>query len=186
MRHNFSRRWIQTSVLIAILLLSACGELAYKQGASATDLTVTKKTCQAKDSSTAAIEKCMTENGWVVQNLSAPEQIAAMQSESDPVIEASITEDNRQTTKPVINSKIPSVDAVNPTPENKKPASLMDTFKIGSWWKLGAGADNLKNSIQTCVTSLGEAHQPDTQTKKVTRGLLLCMKEKGWHGLREK
>jgi len=83
MRHHFSRRWIQTSVLIAILLLSACGELAYKQGASATDLASTKKACRAKNSSNLAIEKCMTENGWVVKNLSAPEQIAAIQSASE-------------------------------------------------------------------------------------------------------
>ena len=183
---NYSKQWMRNSALLASLLLAACGEIAYKRGASASDLDKTKKACVAQDSSKTAVEKCMADNGWVVQNLESSEPIATMQNEPDPVIEASVTTDNRQTKKLGISSNnVTGNKAVN-TPENKKPANPMDTFKIGSWWKLGGDAGNLKSSIQECVTTLGEAFQPESQTKKVTRGLLLCMKDKGWHGLREK
>lgn len=182
---NFSKKWIQSCVLLASLLLVACGEIAYKRGASANDLDKTRKACAAKDSTKTAIEKCMTDNGWVVHNLENSEPIATMQNEPDPVAEARITTDNRQTVKPSITSKNVTSDKAVNTPGNKKPADPMDEFKIGSWWKLGGGSGNLNLSIQECVTTLGEAYQPDSQTKKVTRGLLLCMKGKGWHGLLE-
>lgn len=181
---NFSKKWIQNCVLLASLLLVACGEIAYKRGASANDLDKTRTACAAKDSTKTAIEKCMKENGWVVQNLENSEPISTMQNESDPFIEESITTDNRHTEVPNISKNVTGDKTVN-TPGNKKPADPMDTFKIGSWWKLGGGSGNLKLSIQECITTLGEAYQPDPQTKRVTRGLLLCMKGKGWHGLLE-
>ena len=186
MMGNCSNRWIVSFMLIATLLLSACGELAYKPGASASDLEFTRKSCKAKDSSEAAVQKCMSDNGWIVQNLDNAEPITTMQSEPDPVIDATVTENNRQFSKLTNSAKIITSDKLQPSTEIKTTTGLMDTFKIGSWWKLGADAENLKNSIESCVTILGEAHQPDSQTKKVTRGLLLCMKDKGWHGLREK
>ena len=183
MTGNYSKKWMLYSVLLTVLLLSACGEFAYKRGASVSDLNATKKACLAKNADKAAVEKCMAGDGWTVQNFDSAEPIDTMQSEPDPVIEATVTEDNRVIAKPKITNN-PSGEAI--APAEKKPADPMDTFKIGSWWKLGGGADNLKGSIAECVKTLGEAHQPDSQTKKVTRGLLLCMKEKGWHGLREK
>jgi hypothetical protein len=181
MMGNYSNRWIVSFTLLATLLLCGCGELAYKRGASASDLDATKKLCMAKVSAKETVLKCMTDNGWVVQNLNSAEPIATMQREGDPVINASVTEDNQQFKSTANNIKINTSDKL----EHSHPTNPMDTFKIGSWWKLGADSENLKNSIESCLITLGEAHQPDSQTKKVTRGLLLCMKEKGWHGLRE-
>jgi hypothetical protein len=63
---------------------------------------------------------------------------------------------------------------------------MLDTFKVSSWWKTGSGADSLKADTEACVAQLGEAHRPNIQTQSATRGLLLCMKEKGWSGLRAK
>jgi len=186
MMHSYAKRWIQTSVLLTALLLSACGELAYKRGATANDLEAMKKTCTSKDSSKEAVAKCMTDNGWTVQNLDEAEPIASMQNEPDPVIEASENKDNRQTAKPTVVSKPNTANVEISSPEKKKPADPMDTFKISSWWKLGGSPDNLKSSIQECVQSLGNAHEPNVESKKVTRGLLLCMQKKDWHGLRDK
>jgi hypothetical protein len=50
----------------------------------------------------------------------------------------------------------------------------------------GSGAASLKADTEACVAKLGEAHRPDSQTQSATRGLLLCMKDKGWSGLRAK
>jgi hypothetical protein len=63
---------------------------------------------------------------------------------------------------------------------------MLDTFKVSSWWKTGSGAASLQTETEACVARLSEAHRPDTQTQMVTRGLLLCMKDKGWSGLRAK
>lgn len=182
MRNNAESRWIQTSVLMATLLLSACGELAYKRGATANDLTATKKSCASIDPTKEAVQKCMADKGWSVQNLDVAEPIALMQTEPDPVIEAIENTDNRQTSKPLVSSKTASTDKLAP---QKKSADPMDMFKISSWWKLGGSPDNLKSSTQECVNSLGEAHEPDMQSKNVTRALLLCMQKRDWHGLRD-
>ena len=186
MTSNYSNKWIVGLTLLTTLLLSACGELAYKRGASASDLENTRKSCKAKDAGPEAVQKCMAADGWVVQNLDSADPIATMQSEADPVIDASVTEDNRQFNNPTASTKTNTGKESKDSTEIKKPADPLDTFKIGSWWKFGADAANLKNSIESCVTTLGVAHQPNSQSKIVTRGLLLCMKEKGWHGLREK
>ncbi|MDI1298465.1 hypothetical protein [Methylotenera sp.] len=186
MMHNYASRWIQISALLTALLLSACGELAYKRGATANDLASMKKTCATKDSAKEAVAKCMSDNGWTVQNLDVADPIASMQSEADPVIEATEDKDNRQTAKPQLVSKPNTTNTENSVPQESKPADPMDTFKISSWWKLGGSPDNLKSSIQECVKSVGEAHEPNVQSKKVTRGLLLCMQKKDWHGLRDK
>ncbi|MDI1309354.1 MAG: hypothetical protein PSV17_07960 [Methylotenera sp.] len=183
MKHNEASRWIQTSVLLTALLLSACSEIAYKRGATASDLAAMKKNCTAKDSTKEAIAKCMADNGWTIQNLDGEETIASMQNEPDPVIEATENADNRQIGKPVVATKTTSTEK---SFSQKKLTDPMDMFQISSWWKLGGSPDNLKSSIQECVNSLGEAHEPGIQSKKVTRGLLLCMQKKDWHGLREK
>lgn len=184
MMFNFSNKWTQNCVLLAPLLLLACGEIAYKRGASANDLDKTRKACAAKDSTKTAIEKCMIDNGWAFQNLESSELISNMQNEPEPIIAKSITKSNSHEEIPIITKNVTGDRTVN-TPGNMKPTDPMETFKIGSWWKLGGGSVNLKLSIQECVTTLGEAYQPDPQTKKVTRGLLQCMKSKGWHGLIE-
>ncbi len=102
------------------------------------------------------------------------------------MIEATENKDNRQTARPEFVSKPNTTNIENSAPQESKPADPMDTFKISSWWKLGGSPDNLKSSIQECVKSLGKANEPNMQSKKVTRGLLLCMQKKDWHGLRDK
>ncbi|MDO9271536.1 MAG: hypothetical protein Q7T94_00775 [Rugosibacter sp.] len=175
-------------MIFFIFSISSCGEFAYKRGASFSDLEIAKKGCKAKDPAPAAIEKCMQDEGWTVQNLNKMEPIDA-----DPVIEATIIpSDQRIENAPGASAqKHPaewsalSDKAETPAPVKKAP-DMLDMFRVGSWWKTGSGADSLKADTDACVTRLGEAHRPNTQTKLATRGLLLCMKEKGWSGLREK
>jgi hypothetical protein len=60
-------------LLLLVVLLSGCGELAYKRGASSSDLEAAKKSCREKGPDPAALEKCMADRGWLVQNLSRME-----------------------------------------------------------------------------------------------------------------
>jgi hypothetical protein len=57
-------------ICVATLFTTGCGELAYKRGASSKDLETTKKSCQSAGNQ-EAIEKCLEDNGWVVQKLDA-------------------------------------------------------------------------------------------------------------------
>lgn len=68
---------------------TSCGEFAYKQGASAKDFDNTKKTCQSAGNETA-IEKCLKDNGWVVQKLDT-----LGLPDSELFATASVSEDNR-------------------------------------------------------------------------------------------
>ena len=165
-------------LLLAILLLGGCGgELAYKRGANSNDLEAAKKSCREKGPDPAAIEKCMGDRGWVVQNLSRMEPLDA-----DPVVEASVIPSDRR----IENAASATPGAIQPATTVKKTPEMTDTFKVSSWWKIGGGAADLKTDTEACEVKLGEAHRLDSQTQLATRGLLLCMKDKGWSGLRAK
>lgn len=94
------------------------------------------------------------------------------------------------------NSASNSPDAAAPatsTPaaENntiKKPAPApvdpLKTYKINSWWKFGGTPNQLKADQTACVTTLGEAHQPDMATQTYTRGLIECLHKNGWKALK--
>ena len=172
------------ALMLATLLFSGCGELAYKRGASSGDLEMAKKTCREKGSD-AAYEKCMADSGWTVQNLGRMEPL-----DTDPVIEASVIPSNLRienatsATPGEQHAGKPAASA--PTPTATRQPDMLDTFKVSSWWKAGSGASSLEADTNACVAQLGEAHRPvqTQQTQTATRGLLLCMKEKGWGALR--
>ncbi|MDO9014657.1 MAG: hypothetical protein Q7U84_07775, partial [Polynucleobacter sp.] len=126
-------------------------------------------------------EKCMADKGWAIQNLDKMEPL----DDADPVIEASALPSNQRIENAA--SLPAAVPVTSPAAVAvKKAPDLLDSFKVSSWWKTGSGAASLQADTEACVARLGEAHRPDPQTQLVTRGLLLCMKEKGWSGLRAK
>ena len=176
------------SLLLITLLLSGCGELAYKRGANSSDLELAKKSCRAKTPDAAAVEQCMAERGWVVQNLAGMTPLDA-----DPVIEASALPSDRRIEnsasampgKPGAEGHVSALPDKAPSTPRKAP-DMLDTFKVSSWWKTGSGAESLKADTEACVAKLGAAHRPDNQTQTATRGLLICMRKKGWGGLRAK
>jgi hypothetical protein len=53
---------------MATLLVSGCGELSYKRGASTQDLEAAKAACQSAGSDKAA-EQCLEDKGWTVKKL---------------------------------------------------------------------------------------------------------------------
>ena len=178
------------SLLLFTLLLSGCGELAYKRGANSSDLELAKKSCRAKAPDAAAAEQCMADRGWFIQNLARTTLLDA-----DPVIEASALPSDRRiensaSAMPGKSGAEGTVSALSDrapsTPTVRKAPGMLDTFNVSSWWKTGSGAESLKADTEACVAKLGAAHRPDNQTQTATRGLLLCMRGKGWGGLRAK
>ena len=183
-------------ILLISVSLGGCGELAYKRGASAQDLEATRKTCQSAGAE-KAIEKCLEDNGWAVTRLDDVDLFATASASADNR-NLGADEDRRRASKPVDEanlssgkSPITSSDARqastastgSPSPPTANP---MDTYKVSSWWKMGAGRESLETDTHACVAQLGAAHSPDNRTQQVTRGLVVCMHGKGWKALREK
>lgn len=127
----------RSALILVFLLVSGCGEFAYKRGANSSDLESAKNACNAKASATAPFEKCMADKGWTLKNLSKMSS-----PEDDPVVEATIIPSDRR----IENGSTPTAaqqsghDYVAASPAKRKP-DMMDTFKISSWWIL------LKNSM---------------------------------------
>lgn len=177
-------------LMLTTVLFSGCGEFAYKRGANSSDLEAAKQSCREKGGDSAAFEKCMADSGWTVQNLGRMEPLDA-----DPVVEASVIPSDRRIENSAgaapgeQRADMPAASGSTQSAATaKRKPDLLDTFKVGSWWKAGSGADSLKSDTEECVAKLGEAHRPvqTQQTQTATRGLLLCLKEKGWSGLRAK
>lgn len=176
---------MKNHVLVALaagcLLLDGCGEFAYKRGAGQDNLKAAQQECQAAGGKPANYEKCMQRRGWFVQELGDLGEIdgsvkpddPAKLTETDPVATVGTKQDNRDTDSP--GQPTAEVLATSKT--------LLDVFIISSWWKFGGSPAELKASISDCVSQLGEEHAPSSDMHKATRGLLLCMKKRGWHGL---
>jgi len=171
MQNHLSPAFINLSVAAALLvscLLSGCGEFAYKRGASASDLQSARKACAAEGDSPVIMEQCLADKGWTVKPL----------DKMDPLLATVGISDNRTGKLIQKESTTPEISA-----EPAKPADPLDSFKISSWWKTGADANALKSGINECVATLGEAHRPAPGSLNATRGLLLCMRAKGWYAL---
>ncbi|BCM26031.1 hypothetical protein [Methyloradius palustris] len=156
------------ALLLATFLLSGCGEFAYKRGASASDLQEARKACATQGDSPVIAEQCLADKGWTVKPL----------DKMDPLLATVGISDNRTGKLIQKGGSTPETNA-----ELAKPADPLDSFKISSWWKTGADANALKSGINECVATLGEAHRPAPGSLNATRGLLLCMRTKGWYAL---
>jgi len=190
------------------LLMSACGELSYKQGGSAQDLSRTKKVCQSEGLKTdAEISQCLERNGWSVHQLDDLDLFAV----------ASVTPNNHNAAAKENKILIDGTEAVEPeksspaktmaveehkTHEKNEPekgtknavpiaktaktTSPLDLYIVSSWWKMGSNPKSLEIDTNACVANLGEAHKPNPKTQQVTRGFVVCMFEKGWKALKVK
>jgi hypothetical protein len=194
-------------VLLCAFLNSCGGELSYKQGASAQDLTNTKKMCQSESLKTEAeVNKCLETHGWSVHQLDDMDLFAVASVTSnhqnsqaseiflpeDKLVENSAATSKDESTSPSNTASVKtSLDSKTETLADTqksapKQTSPLDVYTISSWWKMGSSAAVLEKNINECVTTLGEAHKPNNKTQQVTRGLVVCMHEKGWKALKAK
>lgn len=172
---------LSLSLSLASLMLVACGgEFAYKRGAGADQLTQAKTECAKAG---GPYEACMQSKGWTVHQMSDENPLAVFvpaAAGDHNTQERVFVEANKPTNTPISRGE----SGAQPKPNGKKtPPDPLDKFKVSSWWKMGGGAGDLKNSIAACVDKLGPAHQPDMEKQIMTRGLILCLKDKGWYGL---
>lgn len=152
-----------TALLIGAvcLTLTACGELSYKRGASATDFQQEKKSCSTDNKGEADIESCLTKSGWIVVGADKP--LFAEATTSTKTIETN-------------SGKKQAAE---------KPADPLELIAVGSWWKTGAAPSALITDSKHCVTKLGEKHEAQNNMSLVTRGLINCMSDRGWFALKQ-
>lgn len=185
--------------LIGLVLISGCGELSYKRGATADDLESARKSCRSAGDETAA-EKCLEDRGWVVKKLDDLDLFATASASPDnrslgidqttnpPAPAAgtrSIPPEKPRAMNPGTGKDPAAVDSPSPRAP-PPPADPLDTYTVSSWWKMGAGREAMEANTNECVAQLGAAHKPDQKTQQVTRGFVVCMHGKGWKALRQK
>lgn len=160
---SFNLLAISFFVCIVTSGLSGCGEISYKRGGSAQDVSQAHAMCRGTDNE---FSKCLAQQGW------------------DPLFAAVSVTDNRP------NPTLTSYETKKDTSERGAPApsTINDgpnvSYNINSWWKMGAGPEALNIDQQSCETALGARYKPDYLTNTFKRAFLICMHDKGWITLR--
>ena len=179
-------------MVMLALLVSGCGQLSYKRGASTQDLDAAKKACMASGSEKAA-EQCLADQGWTVKKLDDMDLFASVGVSADnrnpsafvtpefvPVVPAQPAAAAQPPGATAASVQPPAAPAAPPP----KPSSPLDVYTISSWWKMGANREALAADTDDCVATLGAAHKPNDTKQQVTRGFVVCMHAKGWKALR--
>ncbi len=154
--NNRTLSWL--SVITLSLLLSACGEISYKRGASMGDFNQEKKSCASQYTDQKDIDACLEKTGWVIVSADKP-----LIKEADSTAKTSAQIDN---------GSEESMKEVKTNP--------LDPIAVNSWWKAGSGPNQLIDDSNACIEVLGEDYRIKSNMSKVTRGVLNCMKDKGW------
>ena len=160
--------------ILTMLALSGCGEFAYKTGAGADALAADKAACQQAGGDH---QTCLHDKGWMISNLSGDDVLPAPTATASPAVGQPASPE----AMPAAVLATPGVTAPAPVQSAATPADPMTSVKMTTWIKFGAGSPN--DDIASCVATLGPGNAPDTVGKTVTRGLLACMRQKGWRGL---
>ncbi|MDB5393152.1 MAG: hypothetical protein JWM91_658 [Rhodospirillales bacterium] len=168
-------RWTVLSLMgAASLLLSGCGEVAYKTGAGADALQGDQQTCKQAVGGPAAYKTCMNAKGWTIADLDA--------GPSSTYIPPKVAPGGAPAPAPTSPAETPwmkpTTAAAAPIPPVTDP---MAPVPVTAWVKFGGG--DPKDAIATCVTTLGPANEPDKAHKTVTVALLSCMRGRGWRGI---
>ncbi len=150
----------------AALVAGGCGQLAYKTGAGASALEADEQACKQGAVSDGVYAQCMHDKGWSIANLDGGS--AAPVAAAAPAPEA-------------FNGPVAATQPSGPTIPAAPAIDPMAPVKVTTWIRFGGGGPG--DDIAACVATLGPGSQPDTVNKTVTRGLLGCMREKGWRGL---
>lgn len=172
----FNKTLAITTMGILSLSLSACGEFSYKRGASVRDFQQEKNVCAASTNTEAQTKKCLKENGWIVLDLDnkANEEAAKTGSPANKaVIHGSYT---KSSPDQFIAEKTTDAE-IEPAP---LPTDPLQPVGVSSWWKAGAGPDQLLAEGQVCKDGLSKEHPINGNFSQVTVGFIECMAEKGW------
>jgi hypothetical protein len=191
-------RWASLATMTVIL--GGCQQVAWKPGASSTDLDRDMASCAADHAERAAQQDCLRKRGWVVRVPKAAADAEPADEETDEGMAAAPTavaagagvlpSTTAAPATPAAGAgAAPATMAVDPgagtkpaTRNKSVPVDPLRRSQVQAWWKMGGQGDALSADIGACVDQLGPEHKPDLQQRLYTRGLIDCLKGKGWFG----
>lgn len=186
-RHRYPSALMLGGILLCGLLPGACGEFAYKVGGQAEDMQTAQRDCGNGITDASAYKSCMAKKGWTVSDWNDSALLASTSVVSDnrAVVRSAEAGPSLPLAAPSVPaSSAPPAASATPTLPASPPPDPKDRFRVGSWWKAGGSEDGLNADVDACVGRLGEEHRPDQPPRTVTRALLACLREKGWHGVK--
>lgn len=155
--------WIPALALASVL--TGCGgEVAFKRGAGAEALETDQNTCRRQ--TTVPYSQCMESRGWTLHRM----------DESNPLMVIVPNPENRAPGETYVPKQADK-------PASKLPPDPMEVLNVSSWWKTASGPDDLKQTVANCENKLGDGHKASPDFKRMTRGMVLCLRESGWYGL---
>jgi hypothetical protein len=141
---------------LVLLTMSGCGEMKYKQGATAADLKQATLNCSTdymtRDSTNISkqdLDACLSRNGWLVVNADKPVLPEVMENSEDVAL------------------------------------NQLEPIMISAWWKAGTSAQQLMVDGEKCSADLGDEHQTKNNMSLVTQGIVTCMKKMEWVALKQ-
>lgn len=179
------------------LTTAGCGEVMFKRGAGPGDMQNAQADCRKNTKDEDAYAACLRAAGYVYEKPTsdsvlfvaptpveaAPEAAAAA---SDPLPAAAgaagapVAAAPGQLTATVEPAARSGESLAKPKPAPKLPADPLTQVDVASWWKLGASAGALDTDQASCAEKLGEAHKVAPNAKRVTVGMVSCLRGKGW------
>jgi len=163
-------------------VLAGCTSVSFKQGAGGADYRRDERACMGTTTERTAFIQCMETKGWWTRSTEELSQITLVSvEESEAAAEAqAATPADAPAAAP---AKPASRTGTTTAPAVAAPKDPLARLRIAMWSKMGAGANELIADQTQCLSTLGEAHAPDTTAGTVTRGLYECLRKQGWTGL---
>lgn len=165
-------------------LLAGCTSVSFKQGAGGADYRRDERACMGTTTERTAFIQCMEAKGWWTRSTEELSQITLVSVEESEAAAA-------VQPAPAAEAATPGAEPARPAPAARAaaapaavvPKDPLARLRIAMWSKMGAGANELIADQTRCLSTLGEAHAPDTTAGTVTRGLYECLRKQGWTGL---
>ncbi len=179
------------------LTTTGCGEVMFKRGAGPGDMSNAQADCRKNSKDEDAYAGCMRAAGYVYEKPTtesvlfvAPTPVEAEAATSGSAAEtsassvaagaAAVAPAPGQLTATVEPAARAGESVAKPKSAPKLPADPLAQVSVASWWKLGASAGALDADQASCADKLGEAHKVAPNAKRVTVGMVSCLRGKGW------
>ncbi|WP_438969824.1 hypothetical protein [Methylophaga sp.] len=155
--------------------LTACGgEFSYKRGASVQDLQNQKTDCDGNNRSEEEVNKCLKDNGWIVVDMDSDYSLKPRK------LKTLSTTYSKSQGDPFAVEETLAMEEASEATVTEDP---LDVIKVNSWWKAGAGPEQLYQNGDACLESLGEDYKANANFSEVSLGIAYCMEDKGWRAL---
>ncbi|MGE0860028.1 MAG: hypothetical protein AB7I01_02250 [Gammaproteobacteria bacterium] len=198
---NFGRASFLAAAVCTVIATAGCGEVMFKRGAGPGDMSNAQADCRKNAKDEDAYAGCMRAAGYVyekpttegvlfvaptpVEAEPATAGVPAAAGESDA---SSIAAGAALAPSPAPGQLTATVEpaaragesVAKPKPAPKLPADPLAQVNVASWWKLGGSAGGLDADQASCAEKLGEAHKTAPNAKRVTVGMVSCLRGKGW------